>query len=103
MAIAESGQAVGDGLGDADDVRDDAGVLERPHPTGSAVAGLDLVGDEQDAVLVAALAKARGGMPPARACSPPSPWTGSTKIAATVEAGAMTVSERANQLRERGR
>ena len=28
-------------------------MLERPHPAGPGVAGLDLVGDEQDPVLVA--------------------------------------------------
>ena len=46
-------QAVGDRLGDRHRVGHDPGVLERPHPAGPAVAGLDLVGDEQDPVLVA--------------------------------------------------
>ena len=50
-------QAVGDRLGHAHDVGDDPGVLERPHPPGPAVARLDLVGDEQDAVLVAQVAQ----------------------------------------------
>ena len=59
-------QAVGDGLGRQHDVGHDAGVLEGPHAPGAAVARLDLVGDEQDAVPVGQLAQAaqegsRGG------------------------------------------
>ena len=46
-------QAVRDRLGDDDHVRDDLGVLERPHHAGPRVARLDLVGDQQDPVLVA--------------------------------------------------
>ena len=46
-------QTVGEGLGHANDVRHDAGVLEGPHPAGPSDAGLDLVADEQDAVLIA--------------------------------------------------
>ena len=42
-----------DAFGDADDVGLDAGVLDGPPLSGSADAGLDLVGDEQDAVPVA--------------------------------------------------
>ena len=57
-------QAVGDRLGDAHDVGHDPGVLERPHPPGPAVARLDLVGDEQDAVLVARGRASRAGTRP---------------------------------------
>ena len=50
--------AGGDALGDGDDVRLDAGVLDRPPAAGPAHPGLDLVGDQDDPVLVAQLAKA---------------------------------------------
>lgn len=47
------GHAGGDAFGDADDVGLDAGVLDGPPLAGAADAGLDLVGDEEDSVLVA--------------------------------------------------
>ena len=47
-----------DALGGQQDVRLDAPVLDRPHLAGPAGARLDLVGDEQDAVLVADSAQA---------------------------------------------
>ena len=49
------GEAGRDALGHADDVGLDPVVLDREHPPGAAEAGLDLVGDEQDAVLPAEL------------------------------------------------
>ena len=52
------GQPVRDRLGQAHDVRDDPGVLEGPHRAGPAEPRLDLVGDEQDPVLVAERAQA---------------------------------------------
>ena len=51
-------QPVRDALRRADDVGNDPGMLEAPHPTRPAVAGLDLVADEQDAVPVAQRAEA---------------------------------------------
>ena len=50
--IAASGRPFAIALADEHDVRDDPGMLEGPHPAGPPVAGLDLVGDEQDAVPV---------------------------------------------------
>ena len=47
------GHARGDALGGQQDVGLDAPVLDRPHLAGPTRARLDLVGDEQDAVLVA--------------------------------------------------
>ena len=49
--------AAGDALGQADDVRLDAPVLDGEHLAGAAHAGLHFVGDQQDAVLVAQLAQ----------------------------------------------
>ena len=49
------GHAAGDALGGEQDVRLDAPMLDRPHLAGPPGAGLDLVGDEQDAVLRAQL------------------------------------------------
>ena len=62
-------QAVGDRLGHAHHVRDDPGVLEGPHLPGAAIAALDLVGDEQDAVLGRTARGARGGTTSAPGCS----------------------------------
>ena len=56
--IAPSGMPGRDALGGEQDVRLDAPVLDRPHLAGPPGARLDLVGDEQDAVLVADLAQA---------------------------------------------
>ena len=53
VTIAESGRPLAIALAMHDDVRHDPGVLEGPHPPGPPVAALDLVGDEQDPVLVA--------------------------------------------------
>src|SRR6185503_18379649 len=55
-----------DALGNRDEVGLDAGVLDRPPAPGPAHARLDLVGDEDDPVLIAQLAQAaqeagRGG------------------------------------------
>lgn len=47
------GEAVGDALGHAHDVRLDAGALEAERGATAEEAGLDLVDDEQDALLVA--------------------------------------------------
>ena len=47
------GHAVAEGLGQADHVGPDAGVLEAEPATGAGQAGLDLVGDHQHAPLVA--------------------------------------------------
>ena len=47
--------AAGERLRGGDQVRDDAVVLAREHRAGPAEAGLDLVGDEHDAVLVSEL------------------------------------------------
>ena len=73
VAIAESGRPFAIAFATHDDVRDDPGVLEAPHHPGPGVAGLDLVGDQQDPVLVADLAQAAAGTPAARACSRPRP------------------------------
>ena len=56
-------QAAGDALGGGDQVGHDALVVAGEPVAGAAEAGLDLVGDEHDAV-------ARGTTPPARAGSP---------------------------------
>ena len=48
----------GDALGGQQDVGLDAPVLDRPHLAGATRAGLDLVGDEQDAVAIADFAQA---------------------------------------------
>ena len=52
-------QAAGDRLRDDHQVRLDAVVLDREHPAGAAEAGLNLVDDQHDAVLVADAANAR--------------------------------------------
>ncbi len=70
---APSGRPGGDALGADQDVRLHAGVLDRPHPAGAAHARLHLVGDEQDAVLVAQRAQPRPARRPAARCSRPRP------------------------------
>ena len=52
------GHTRGDPLGGEDDVRANPPVIDRPHPSGAPRPGLDLVGDEQDPVAIADLAKA---------------------------------------------
>ena len=52
-------QARGDALGHDHDVGHDAAPLDGEEAAGAAVAGLDLVGDQQDAVLVGNLAQRR--------------------------------------------
>ena len=66
-------QAVRDRLGHADDVGDDPGVLEGPHPPGPPEAGLDLVGDEQDPVPVADVRAGSAGSAAAPGRSRPRP------------------------------
>ena len=56
------GHAGGDALGGGDDIRLDVKVLDGPPLAGAAHAALDLVGDEQDVVLVAQFAQ--GGEEP---------------------------------------
>ena len=51
--------AGGNALGGADDIRLDAKVFDRPPLAGAAHAGLDFVGDQQDAVPVAQFAQGR--------------------------------------------
>ena len=58
MPSAENGKPAGDALGHADDVGLDAVVLDGEHLAGATEAALHLVGDEQDAVLPAALDEA---------------------------------------------
>ena len=48
-------EAAAKALGHADQVRHHAGMLDREHFAGAGEAGLDFVGDEQDAVLFAQL------------------------------------------------
>lgn len=50
---AAHGQAVGESLGHADDVRPDAVSLESPEFTGAAHAGLHFIADEQNAAFMA--------------------------------------------------
>ena len=45
--------AGGDALGDGNDVRLNAGVLDRPPFAGASRAALNFIGDEQNAVLIA--------------------------------------------------
>ena len=61
---------------------DDSLVLAGEHRAGAAEAGLDLVGDEDDAVLACELGDA-GEETGAGTMKPPSPWIGSMTIAAT--------------------
>ena len=70
---APSGHARRDALGRQQDVGLDAPVLDRPHLAGPSGAGLDLVGDEQDPVLVADPAQALRGSRPRGRCSRPRP------------------------------
>ena len=49
------GKSARDALGHANDVGLDAGVLDREHLAGATETALHLVGDEQDAVLLATL------------------------------------------------
>ena len=58
-------QAAGDALGGRDEVGDDALVVAGEPVTGAAEAGLDLVGDEDDAVLAAPLGDRRAEALPA--------------------------------------
>src|SRR5690606_673590 len=55
---ARNREAAAETLGHGDQVRLDAGMLDREHPAAAAEAGLYLVGDQQDAVLVAGFAQA---------------------------------------------
>ena len=62
-----------DALGGQQDVGLDAPVVDRPHLAGPAGARLDLVGDEQDAVLVADRRAGPAGSRPRGRCSRPRP------------------------------
>ena len=87
-------QAVGDRLGHAHDVGHDPRVLERPHRAGPAVARLDLVGDEQDAVLVADARGARAGTRPAPGCSRPRRGPARSGSRATCDGATTDVEQR---------
>ena len=50
---ARQREAAGERFGDGDEVGLDAGILDAEHLAGAREAGLHLVGDQQDAVLVA--------------------------------------------------
>ena len=83
-AADDAGQrhAAGQALGDADQIGLDVVMLHREQLAGPAEAGLDFVGDQHDAVFVADPAQ-RPHQFGRRLWKPPSPWTGSTMIAAT--------------------
>ena len=73
-------KAAADAFGDGHDVGRDARPFVREELAGASHAGLDLVEDQQQPVLVAELAQA------CRNCgggtrTPPSPWIGSIRIA----------------------
>ena len=75
-------QAAGDALGRGDQVRHDALVLAGEPVAGAAEAGLDLVGDEDDAVARRTTRPPRARKPGAGTMKPPSPWIGSMITAA---------------------
>ena len=58
--------AARDALGDRHEIGLDARVFDRERLAGAREAGLDFIGDEQDAVFVAQRAQARAGIPAAR-------------------------------------
>ena len=58
--------AARDALGDRHEIGLDAGVFDGEHLAGAREAGLDFIGDEQDAVLVAQARASRAGIPAAR-------------------------------------
>ncbi len=68
-------QAAGDALARRDDVGGDALLLDRPHRAAAPDPGLDLVADEQDAVVVAELSQV------------PEPAIGRDDVAALTEPG----------------
>ena len=81
---ARQRKAAGQRFGDGDQVRLDAGILDAEHLAGAREAGLHLVGDQQDAVLVADLAQRLAAVRSGAGWKPPSPCTGSMMIAATL-------------------
>ena len=77
-------EAVADALGEGQQVRHDAVGLVAPEVlAGAAPAGLHLVGDQQDPVLVEHLLERAEGARPAACTNPPTPWIGSAISAAT--------------------
>ena len=58
--------AAGDALGHGHEIGLDAGVFDGERLAGAREAGLDFIGDEQDAVFVAQRAQGRAGIPAAR-------------------------------------
>jgi hypothetical protein len=81
------GEPVAEALGEGQDVGLDPVGLDAPEVlAGAAPAGLDLVGDEQDAVLVADLLH-RPEEPVGRVANPPTPWIGSAIRQATSPGG----------------
>uniref|UniRef100_UPI00311E444F hypothetical protein n=1 Tax=Thauera sp. SDU_THAU2 TaxID=3136633 RepID=UPI00311E444F len=75
-------EATADALGHRHDVGRDARPFVGEEPARAADAGLDLVEDQQQAVFVAEPAQFLEGIPSARGRMPPSPWTGSMRMAA---------------------
>ena len=75
-------EAAAQPLGDGGDVGRDARLLAGEQRAGAAHAGLDLVEDQQQAVLVAQRRAGPAGTAAGSGRMPPSPWIGSTMIAA---------------------
>ena len=75
-------KAAADALGDRHDIRRDADLLIGKEPAGAAHAGLHFVEHQQQTVLVAQLAQAAQKLRLRATRMPPSPWIGSTRIAA---------------------
>ena len=78
---ATDGHAAAEALGRRDQVGDEAEVLAGEHLARAGHASLDLVGDKDDAVLLAVLGDAGKKLSPGM-MTPPSPWTGSASTQA---------------------
>src|SRR5437016_10940562 len=92
---AAEGQTPADRLAAHEDVGNRAPVLNRPHFPGAPGARLDLVIDQDDAVLIAQASEEREEFL-WRDDHAPSPWTGSARIAATRPATSGWLISRSN-------